>query len=1539
MTSTTSGDSSTVHLKSPKDWTRWLALIKTKATNCDVWQHINPSVASPPPLSQPDKPAKPSPAPPSGDAQPAAAALTATQLQQYSLDLLVWQEELKDYRKKSKAITEIEDHVIRTTGTYWSTIESVIGLHARLVKLKDRVAPTTYAREQEVVKRYEKVQTEAKSTRTEEWLAEWESALRDALELGIPDVQDIRPTRDFLRAVEKVAPLFSQTWSNTIETTAVMTPTADLKATIPDGLKIAQIFRNQRYAKTSGSKASFPSSTLQGEQPPQGSRSRKCPIHGGHPPEDCYVLNKDKRKADWAWNEFSANKVVTVFKKDSKLKEKHSDILTEAQEFLKGKEEKGSTSQGTPPKVTFTGSAFVAHDPAAPPACFANAAYPLVNSFILDSGSPIHICNSTDRFEPDTLRLLDVPEALLTGDDVSHITGYGKVLIRPSTPTGPGLFQLLEVAYVPGFHTNIVSHKRLKRAGYSWDDVNNRIIKNGQVIFFLEERAEQYVVEYNAPRAAFPASSTAPRPPRDADALRWHLRCGHLGQESLERLMSDTYGVRIKGPLTLDCESCIQAKAKQMVSRKQSNQIAPRPLWRIHIDLFHMSNSSTGLSCALAIQDEHTGRIWIYPLPDRTQASVLSTLKSFAAMAKNQWNLKICRIRRDNDVAFGNAYDDWVEEAGIIDEPTPVYTHQPNGRAERSGGVIQPKALAMQLSAQLPSELWPETWQAAAYLHNRSPRKDNLWKAPLELFTKWLRANGRDVPEVLDKPDLSNLYTYGCRAYPLKESIRDTKTVAQKTSPRTHIGYLVGYEASNVFRIWIPSRATVIRSRDVVFKEDEFFDPNTEQRQEDPLDIFRLDTTDPEPLDQHSDADSESDIESTIIVATDTATDITASDDNTDDDVESPEPSNKTNDGITDYPTPASPGTPPGNTPTLDSPHDPPHDYEDDSISTPTSHSPSDNSDNSAEQTEPQAPPPRSSRNRKLTSRAQQNLDQTGNPFQAGYATAPATLVSFHTGTQHRLHRRDLPPEPRTWKEFLQHPFKPQFWEAMEKEWLAIQAMKTLQIIDRAQAKLKPLPLIWVWRYKFDKHGFLEKFKGRICVRGDLQPTSDKDVYAATLAAKSLRTLMALAARWDLVMIQLDAVNAFPNSLLDEEVYIELPDGFKKPGMAARLLRALYGLRRSPQLWQRLLSSTLTDLGLTCVPEEPCLFVNQWLIIFFYVDDIVIMYRDLDHDRADDFRQKLTGKFKMRDLGELRWFLGIRITRDREQRKIWLSQDSYVESIATRYDMNRLQGCPSTPLGLEPLVPNEEVADQASTHLYQRKVGSIMYAAVITRPDVARTVAILSTFLTNPSSDHMAAANRCIQYLYGTRQLGIQFDGKQSSHPELSVYTDASFADNPTDRKSSQGYLMTLFGGPIDWRSSKQDTVTTSSTEAELLALTAVAKEAMATLRLFSGMRLELADKLTIWCDNQQTIRLVNSELPRLRTALRHVDIHSNWARQEVQKKTFTVNYLKTDNMPADGLTKALPKTKFKQFVQQLGLVQVPTPIEEEEEEEDISIS
>jgi Reverse transcriptase (RNA-dependent DNA polymerase) len=141
--------------------------------------------------------------------------------------------------------------------------------------------------------------------------------------------------------------------------------------------------------------------------------------------------------------------------------------------------------------------------------------------------------------------------------------------------------------------------------------------------------------------------------------------------------------------------------------------------------------------------------------------------------------------------------------------------------------------------------------------------------------------------------------------------------------------------------------------------------------------------------------------------------------------------------------------------------------------------------------------------------------------------------------------------------------------------------------------------------------------------------------------------LMALAAKWDLEIRQLNAVNAFPNSELDEEVYIELSDGFKLLGKMGRLLRALYGLRRSLLLWQKLLLSALKELGLQAGLEELCLFLDNYLIVFFFVNDITYIYKACDYAIADEFRDNLIKRFKIRDLEELRWFLEIRITRDR----------------------------------------------------------------------------------------------------------------------------------------------------------------------------------------------------------------------------------------------------------------------------------------------------
>jgi hypothetical protein len=553
---------------------------------------------------------------------------------------------------------------------------------------------------------------------------------------------------------------------------------------------------------------------------------------------------------------------------------------------------------------------------------------------------------------------------------------------------------------------------------------------------------------------------------------------------------------------------------------------------------------------------------------------------------------------------------------------------------------------------------------------------------------------------------------------------------------------------------------------------------------------------------------------------------------------------------------------------------------------------------------------------------------------------------SFFQGREEKLHRRSLPPEPRNWKELQGHRFEPEFKEAANIEMGSHWSRGTFKPIPTDEAQGRPLPLTWVFKYKFNKHGFLTRFKARLCVRGDLQQPNDKETYAATLAGRTFRVLMAITAKFDLETRQLDAVNAFTNSLIDEDIYVQFPDGYSRRGWILKLIRALYGLRRSPLLWQKDLSNTFKQLGLELCPEDPCVFNNTWLTAFFFVDDIVFLYRSRHQQAADRLIAQLRAKYKMSDLGSLQWFLGIRVIRDRPNGKLWLCQDSYIEKLTTQFSIKKSNTFRGNPLSTNNLQQYELQATTNEISMFQQKIGGINYIAVITRPDVAKAASKLAEFLANPSPQHQTIADKVISYLYATRHLAIQFGGIspnpttgpiQVEHSsDLKIASDAAFADDQKTRKSSQGSIICLFGGPVSWKAGKQDTVTTSSTEAELLAFTHTAKESIAIQRLFKQLDLKLDHLPTIECDNQQTIRLISLETPRLKTALKHVDIHNCWARQAFKQGHFKIQYTQTALMLADGLTKPLPGQKFDQFVKQLGLIDISPLIEEAQVDSDL---
>jgi len=206
---------------------------------------------------------------------------------------------------------------------------------------------------------------------------------------------------------------------------------------------------------------------------------------------------------------------------------------------------------------------------------------------------------------------------------------------------------------------------------------------------------------------------------------------------------------------------------------------------------------------------------------------------------------------------------------------------------------------------------------------------------------------------------------------------------------------------------------------------------------------------------------------------------------------------------------------------------------------------------------------------------------------------------------------------------------------------------------------------------------------------------------------------MAIMAAFDLEAWQLDAVNAFTNSELEDLVYCACSDGFKEIGKCLLLIRALYGLRKSPQLWFKELSGSLKELGLQPIPEDQCLFRNEKILVFFYVDDIILLGRKEHISELHRLKTLLMQRYEMKFLGDLKWFLGIRVLRNRIARKLWLCQDSYIDKIVTTFHLEHSPRA-STPLSMAELRPAHENASPQKIYEYQRHIGSLIYPAIIT---------------------------------------------------------------------------------------------------------------------------------------------------------------------------------------------------------------------------------
>ena len=214
----------------------------------------------------------------------------------------------------------------------------------------------------------------------------------------------------------------------------------------------------------------------------------------------------------------------------------------------------------------------------------------------------------------------------------------------------------------------------------------------------------------------------------------------------------------------------------------------------------------------------------------------------------------------------------------------------------------------------------------------------------------------------------------------------------------------------------------------------------------------------------------------------------------------------------------------------------------------------------------------------------------------------------------------------------------------------------------------------------------------------------------------------------------------------------------------------------------------------------------------------------------------------------MKFFLRIQVIRDHVEKRLWLCQDNYISKIVSTFNLQDSK-CPTVPLVTNDLRLYEAQATPQDIHGYQSRVGSINYAAVVTRPDMSRTAQKLAEFLVNPGPLHRQAADHAIAYLNGTKYLACAYR-PDSGQPSFACSSDTSFADDTQSRQSTEGYHFLLFRGTIDWRCTKQDTVKTSTTEAELYSLSHAAAQLYWWQRFFSQIKLDLGQEFKLFCDN-----------------------------------------------------------------------------------------
>lgn len=1078
-----------------------------------------------------------------------------------------------------------------------------------------------------------------------------------------------------------------------------------------------------------------------------------------------------------------------------------------------------------------------------------------MDTWVADSGCTHHmtpfkslIVNFSESSDISKIGLADDKSSLSVKGVGSVITEHGR---------------LKQVLYVPELAQNLFSLSVARSNGLEFRSAGKDIkfYHQDRELFTAHSVKNLYLIKF---KICGLSSGNA----CGATLKEWHSRFGHVSTETIKQMIknkvvSDLDIVAEKSEKCEDCQlnKCSRAHhpSKTSVKAKKAGQV-------LHIDTAGPSNvkSSGGSNYFVLCKDEFSRYKQVAFVESKAQIS--TKIKEFISNAILETRNDVLKLVTDNGTEYVNSdLSKFLQAKGIIHETSVPYNPAQNGLIERDIRTIKESARTLLNNSKLNKNLWPEAINCAAYSLNRAINAANSIQTPYEL---WFGV----------KPSVKNLHTFGELAI-LKKPDRKMTSWEEKGSPGTFLGYT---EKFNTFRFLIDGKVT--RACDCVFIGKMF---NGEEIRSTKTDDFWVDLTDQENLVSLDDSVQENVFQDTIMQ-------LEKHDAERVNETPVNEPQNQLidihdqqsrNQEIVEVQLSANP----------------PRIQLDDTL---VQNFVDRNRNLKAKITVPNGNSQSISIGSMQYSDATQRWRTDTGHFISRYVIKQIMDQVNRSSTQ--LSRVLLASSifiPSDYREAIESDNKQQWLDAMSDEMQSLNENQVYEEINSKSIDKKPVSSRWVFTVKYKQNGEVEKFKARVVARGFSQVygLDYHDTYCSVVQIMSTRLIFNYAALNCLQIRQFDIKTAFLYGSLDEEIFMQPPEGYVVPGTIWKLKRSLYGLKQSPRMWNKKFSEFLESINFSTGKYDQSIFyrVNPLTIILVYVDDGLIFARG--EEEIEDVLQKLQANFKMREL-EVTLYRGLEIVQ--QQDGIFIHQENYAKKVLESFNMSEANPaqnpmCQFDGEENEPLQPNVP---------YRKTVGCLAYLADYTRPDMAFTVNVLARKLSSPTVNDWKLVKHVLRYLSGTRNCGIKFSNQTTSGVPLLGYSDSDFAADKS-AKSTTGFVLLFNGAAFHWKTQLQKHVTLSSTEAEVIALCALAKEMSWIRRLCIELRLVPEQPSVIRCDNQSALKVVQSEKATART--RHLRAQDSYVREQIEMAELQIEHVKSEKQLADLLTKFVPTKKF----------------------------